>query len=321
MATAVTPPPTVEFLNRLNYGMAGIKVKQVCVASGYASHLFHLELPRPLVMNETQSHPNCNELCHRMRTLATATNKLTDSMKRSVSQLIQRVYKLIPDIQISPRPWGQKSRSTRGLINAVGSGFSFLFGVATSGDVEGLRQQIEQIKNLGGVAAADAARTRQDMISFTKVANERMDNMRAVLGEEHKTINAVVAGVRDLAESSFLEYNAVAYALSEVADFVELHDSVQILESAITDLVHGQITPRLISTKLLTQVLADITRSLADQSQTLCYSTAQEAYAIQNFEYARLGHDLIVRLRMPYTRMQMTTVYRTVVVLTPVASE
>ena len=55
------------------------------------------------------------------------------------------------------------------------------------------------------------------MISFTKIANERMDNMRAVLGEEHKTISAVVAGVRDLAESSFLEYNAVAYALSEVA--------------------------------------------------------------------------------------------------------
>ena len=61
--------------------------------------------------------------------------------------------------------------------------------------------------------------------------------------------------------------------------------------------------------------------SLRNQLQKICYGTAQEAYAIQNFEYARLGHDLIVRLRMPYTRMQMTTVYRTVVVLTSVASE
>ena len=319
MATAVTPPPTVEFWSRLNYGMAAIKVKQVCVVSGYASHLFHLELPRPLMTNETESHPHCADLCHRMSTLSTATNKLTDSMKRSVSRFIQRVYKLIPDIQLSPRPWAQRSRSTRGLIDAIGSGFSFLFGTATSGDVEGLRQQIEQVKNLGGVAAADAARTRQNLISFTKVANERMDNMRAVLGEEHKTISAVVAGVRDLAESSFLEYNAVAYALSEVADFVELHDSVQALEAAITDLVHGQITPHLISTELLTQVLADITKSLADQSQKLCYSTAQEAYAIQNFDYARQGHDLFVRLRIPYTRTQRMTVYKTVVVPMPVA--
>ena len=321
MTTAVAPLPTGDFFARLNYGFSAIRLKKVCVAAGYASHLFHIELPQPLSVNETAAPPHCNNLCSRMGTLTAATNKLTESMKQSVSGLVQRVYQLIPDLHTPTRPWGQRSRLTRGLINAVGMGFSFLFGLGTSGDIEGLKAEIEQLRNLGGVAAADATRTRQSMMSFTKIANDRMDNMRAVLSEEHKTISAVVAGVRDLAENSFLEYNAVAYALSEVANFVQLHDSVQVLEEAIFDLVHGQVTPRLIDAGVMTGVLADIAKSLRNQSQRLCYSTAQEAYAIRNFDYARVGHDLFVRLRIPYTKMQTMTVYKTVLVPMPVAGD
>jgi hypothetical protein len=143
--------------------------------------------------------------------------------------------------------------------------------------------------------------------------------MRLALGAEHRSVDAVVKSVKDLSGASFMEYAAISYVTEQLADYVKLHDDVQMLE-AVMDLVHGMITPRLIGPDLLTQVLRDVAASLKSKSQTLCYDSAQEAYAIQSFHYGRHGHDLFIRLRLPYTS-QAYTVYKTKIVPLPVAGK
>jgi hypothetical protein len=84
----------------------------------------------------------------------------------------------------------------RGIINGVGTALGWLFGTASEADIKGLQEAIEQAKSLAGTAAADAARAREGVATFTKIANQRLDNMRAILEEEHQTVSAVVKNVR-----------------------------------------------------------------------------------------------------------------------------
>jgi hypothetical protein len=87
-----------------------------------------------------------------------------------------------------------------------------LFGTATEGDVEGMKKMINDVEATAGTATADAARTREGLASFTKVQNERMDNFRKILTEEHKTIEMVFRGIMAGSDTEQIEFSAVAYA-------------------------------------------------------------------------------------------------------------
>ena len=61
------------FLTRLNYGLAVVKLRQVCVVDGYWSHTFHIELPyaqdveEPITtVSAPISEPPANESTYRL---------------------------------------------------------------------------------------------------------------------------------------------------------------------------------------------------------------------------------------------------------------
>jgi hypothetical protein len=40
-----------------------------------------------------------------------------------------------------------------------------------------------------------------------------------------------------------LEYNVMAYIAMELVRYVAVHDKIQLLESGVENMVHGQLTP------------------------------------------------------------------------------
>jgi len=167
--------PAAEYWTRLNYGLTATRKMSVCIAEGYASHIFHLQLPREMEMtNETFE---CDTRCRELGRVPAALESLRRSVRTSIIELITEIYELLPDIAESGATDGRfpRNRGTRGLVDAVGEAYKFLFGVSTEADTNALRQDMTAIKALIRASASDAERTRQGMASYTKLTNDRLD--------------------------------------------------------------------------------------------------------------------------------------------------
>jgi hypothetical protein len=310
---------TEQYWTRLNYGLVATKEAKVCVVDGYWSYAIHLELPELPTLTDTIPTATCERLCGRVKVLANATQQLVRAMKTSIKETVSRIFDLIPDINAPPPR--SRTRPGRGLLDIVGSPSRYLFGTATEGDVEGMKKMINDVEAMAGTATADAARTREGLASFTKVQNERMDNFRKILTEEHKTIEMVFREIRAGSDTEQIEFSAVAYATNALARYVKVHDGLQQLLLGIEDLVHGQLTPRLIDVDLLQEARANITGTLRRKGKDLCLASTNEMYTNGNYDFARRGRDLFIQLRLPFTNVPKMSIYRLHVLPVPVPGE
>ena len=181
------------YLLRLNYGLAGLKVRQVCIVDGYWIHTFHLTLPTEVRSDQTvdtrarnvdpptptsltdtgmNSSLVCKGPCHQLEGLLRARTALGLATSNSIGRLTDRITALLPDFMNLLRV---RRRKSRGLLDFVGDASSFLFGTATNSDVESLRKDIRNIKAWADAATTDSARTRERMSSFAMLYNSCMD--------------------------------------------------------------------------------------------------------------------------------------------------
>ena len=93
--SAAWPSSAANYWTRLNYGLAAVKVKKICIADGYVSHMFHIPLPKeeyeygPRAANETVGMENCDHLCTRMKAIPIAIQDLRNSMTNSISKMVE----------------------------------------------------------------------------------------------------------------------------------------------------------------------------------------------------------------------------------------
>lgn len=71
---------------------------------------------------------------------------------------------------------------------------------------------MNNVETRAGTATVDAARTREGLASFTKVQNERTENLRKFLAEKHKAVETVFSEIRAGAVTEQMEFSAVTYA-------------------------------------------------------------------------------------------------------------
>jgi hypothetical protein len=88
---------------------------------------------------------------------------------------------------------------------------------------------------------------------------------------------------------------------------------VQQIEEGIEALVQGQLSPKLLSADLMEQVIANVTAEVGTTSYYVCFKTPQDVYESRNFDYARQGNDLIIRLRLPYSTQAPLNLYTSIV--------
>jgi hypothetical protein len=154
--------------------------------------------------------------------------------------MIQKIHTLVPNIAAVRQP---RRRSSRGLLDFIGSTCSWQFGLATKSSTEELRKHIEDVPLLAKTAAADSARVKDTMVAFTRLANERFETLHAVLTEQQKSHIAMANDIQSLTKDTQLKFNAIIAVTVELARYVQVHDNIQQLEFGVEALIHGQISP------------------------------------------------------------------------------
>lgn len=306
-----------EYLVRLNYGLAAVKQREVCVVEGFKTHVFHLILPPYIdyppmdvqLAEFSATHMGnmsntCIGRCDHLISLFRANRRLADSARRAISRMTSKIYSLIPDVTVNPI----RRRPTRGLFDFIGRASKWLFGTATEGDTNEMLEDIRRIKSLTGVVAEDAARTREGMATFTRLSNARLDTMHDLMAREHKTLIEFITDAQTETVRHSIEMSAVGNALTEITEFMNIHDNVQELEIGVADMIHGQLTPFLISTEDIREVLRNLSSA---RDMPLCAKTSHQVYESRNFEYARSQRDLFIKLHLPFTRHEPMSVYKT----------
>ena len=309
---------TSEYWTRLNYGLAAVRQGRVCIADGFWSYALQLELPEVPKTDETLPRLATAGFFKKINSMTNATQSLLTAMKASVKSTVGRILDLVPDI--NPRST-ERTRTSRGLIDFVGKVQSYLFGTATEGDVEEMKKLIKDVETEAETAAADASRTREGLVSFTRIQEERMTNFRKVLEEEHKTVEQMYTQLRAATSEEQIELNTVAYATQALARYVTLHDQLFHLLTAVEDLVYGQLTPRIIEMNLMKDIFANVSTALQREGKELCPTTPTEIYTGGNYEFARKGQSLYIRIKLAYTVKPRMDVFRMEVFPIPVPGE
>lgn len=127
-------------------------------------------------------------------------------------------------------------------------------------------------------AAADAYRSREGLATFIKLSNERIGKHHDVLLLQQKAIGQIYQEILTTTEEIQLDYNTITYMAMELANYVSVHDTVQLLELDVEDMVHGHLIPRLVDANTLTGALANIMRLLKRQAKRPCNLTAREIH-------------------------------------------
>jgi hypothetical protein len=330
-----TTSTSSPYLIRLNYGLAGIKLRQGCIVDGFWTHTFYFALPtdasqsasggpttrapraavsvppEPMMDEGINSSLVCKGPCHQLEGLLGATRTLGTATLSSIGRMTDRIFALLPDMTVD---WLHSlRRQPRGLINVIGSVSSYLFGTATNSDVESLRVEIRKILNANDISNTDSARTSESMSTFTRLQNSRLDSMHALMALDQKSLAVLYTEATESRTERALERHIISHAMLELAQFVGLHDGIMEFELGIEDLVHGQITPRLISADQLWGVLQNISGYLSEKGDggfRLCQNSPQEVYTSPSFVYARHRRDLYIHMRFPYSRHERLNVYR-----------
>ena len=101
-------------------------------------------------------------------------------------------------------------------------------------------------------------------------------------------IQDLANAVKDISDSNFYEYNAIALVTGEIARFVRMHDDVQLLMFGIIDLVEGRLSHKLIHPELMESAVSSMItgfRRGRGSSKMLCYALVPAKFGMQ-----RVGH-------------------------------
>jgi uncharacterized protein YdiU (UPF0061 family) len=136
---------------------------------------------------------------------------------------------------------GVRNRLTRGLIDGIGQLQSWLYGVATVGQLDQFKDEIDELKELTQASAAATDHVRLGLVTLTKLEDSRVEKLHSVLQEQQRTMGEVYTQIRALGDSNYMEYSALTYLAQEIAKYITVQQNVQQVESGVVALLQGQL--------------------------------------------------------------------------------
>jgi hypothetical protein len=101
-------------------------------------------------------------------------------MHETITTMINGIYDLIPDIDARSSWQSTQSRLTRGLIDGISQLQYWLYRVATVGQSDQFKDEIDKLKELTEARAAATDRVRLGLVTLTKLEDSRLDKLHSV---------------------------------------------------------------------------------------------------------------------------------------------
>ena len=154
-------------------------------------------------MDNTTEH--CGPICARMTALQQSMVGLAATMRIAVQNLIRKINHMIYDLDTEKSlPFGSRRLVKKGVIDGLGSALQWLAGIATEHDIQEMRSAMEVIRKSANLASINAIKTRQGIATFSKITQERFDQIDSILAREHYSVFQVFEQVKSLHETIFL---------------------------------------------------------------------------------------------------------------------
>ena len=309
-------------INRLNYGYLAYNVRKVCLVDGYFYHGIHLRLPilknftDQLTRLKIYDRTRCRAECQRFRPVYLSMIEMKEVFHDSISAWYLKVVGLIADLRI--RPAIATGRVKKALVAAVGEASRFLWGSATIGDIQDLKDMLQKVQMSAEVSALDSARTRDVMGTFSTLQNERLTLLKEMVTTEHDSLLTLLGKVMD-DDTALLSMEKVSIAvMNAMAHFTQLHDGLQQLDFGIEELLYGRLSPKLVPVTEMRRILTSVDQLLHPDRQ-LCTLSIADAYSSLKFDYLREGREILIRLHLPFSRTDLKLRFDTLSLDMPVS--
>ena len=308
-------------LTRLNYGVTFTPVRSVELVTELWSHMFDLHLPELPEVNVNFNLPFCDnvtlniqqqkgkQICDSNRAFMLELHRQHMQMTEDIVNAIQHIYHLLPSQLNMTRP-----RSYKRALLPVGSYIlKGLFGTATEDDLQPIVRHMKRIGQ-GLSTLGQGLQVQQDqLISFIEMTTDRMDIFRNVTVIQERAVKELYDELHLMINAEVGNHDRLLLALRRMHRYITHLQQINALSQSVELLLHGFLTPQLISKSTLRANLLQIRNYLTRfyPNFHLIFDKSYYYYTMHNFLFARHGKHLLINLQIPLTTFQSKfTVYR-----------
>jgi len=178
-----------------------------------------------------------------------------------------------------------------------------LFGTTTDDDLRPIKEHISRIaKGISHLGHGLQIQQHQ-FTSFVQIAADRMEAFSNITVNHEHALGELRDRLRILFDTQAQDQQRLIAAIQHLQQFVNQMPHIDELRQSIESLLHGNLTPQLISKVTLRSTLLGI-KSEAEQrlrKSHLVFEHATDFYAMHNFHFGRQDNHLLILLQVPIT--------------------
>ena len=287
----------VSNLQRLNYGVIFKPVDHLQLAGESWIHTFEIMLPRTVNLFSIFGCNRSKRICDLVNEMLVEINQIRQDTEVMINGTIDTIINLLPE-----RKFPVKSRSRRAILPFIGDLSRSIFGTATIKDVELLARHINSLNKISSNLIKSVEQHENDLSSFMKATDERMNNIVKGLEENHLAIEHIQTQLFESFDNLEKSFSIMSVFISkQITKSRQLETLFNELLEGIYDLIDGKVSPHLINFQTMSDTLNNI-QNILDRKFPgfhLVYTDPALIYHYASAIYARKNNTLYVSVKFP----------------------
>ena len=289
-----------EQMQRINYGVTFYKESNIVFGMEYWYHTFEIPLPSKVVVPVFPQCDIVHQNCYILNQVITQLSALKTEVAVNINATVDVLHRILPKTNIlSDIPI--QSRTKRGLFDFVGSISRGLFGTATVEDVQKLARHVNILMNRDSKLAKAMTHHDEMLSSFMTKSDERFENMNAVEMNLETIVNITSETAKFIAHFKDISLQLSNILISHMNQSSAIYKYLQNLKVGIDEITKGQLSPFLLSPKILHKVIRHIQIMLSEKFKGfyLLHTDVSYYFSKAQLLYARKHDTLYVTLKFP----------------------
>jgi len=284
-----------EIWQQMNYGTILEEVQPLYGTSEYWTHTFVLDTMPSIMPYQV---PTCN--CPQFSKLINRLQHMHDETIRSTKQTAETMLNMLS----TPNRSHSRSRSRRSLLPFIGQISKGLFGLATSGDLRNVASHVNAIQAAIHNLNNKFNHQSENLASFMKTSNARMDNAFQAILDNHKIIQQMQSEWQKSVSDIEATNNWLFSILLEQMEYHQLVRSLynNMFEGFIT-LLNGKLSPLIVSQDNLLHVIAKVSDAISSERPMfkLMHNSPAYYYKHADFMLHKSHTKVLITVRFPVT--------------------
>ena len=308
-----------KVVDRTNYGMYFERVGKLQPSYDVWTHTFQLPIPKAVPPMSTD-HLTCP-----FKHLSQITNPCVyfnqlNTMRNDSVQDFNSVINQVRDFSDNLEININKKRVTRAAFGFIGEWSEYLFGTATTHDIQVVSDHIKALEHRFTSQNQNLQKHDKHLSSFMSKVDQRMDNMKIIVADNAATLSNLANLVSNSNSADRYAYHLIALLFKDLHYGSKLQKQVDQFYQGMLDLMHHKISPLLLSFKTIQVALTEITTFLqAHPRFHLATLNHKQIYSSVPFTWVISDSSIYITMRFPLVvQDKMLDVYQIHTVPMPV---